>query len=204
MIQYLQENKLLHPSHHGFRAKHNTASALIEMYDAWAEAFEDDKLSAVVMLDLSAAFDVVDHAILLNKLKIYGYDERSVAWLSSYLTGRSQKVYVDGTLSDPLEVRTGVPQGSVLRPLLYIVFTNDLPESIHDHPPSNNNFYKIDCEDCGHICCFADDSTLTLSHHDPVVLENDIAENYQSVSDFMANNILLLLKPIYSYQSRKQ
>ena len=102
MIHYLEENKLLHPSHHGFRAKHNTASALIEMYDAWAEAFEDDKLSAVVMLDLSAAFDVVDHAILLNKLKIYDFDERSVAWLSSYLTGRSQKVYVDGTLSDPL------------------------------------------------------------------------------------------------------
>ena len=79
MIHYLEENKLLHPSHHGFRAKHNTASALIEMYDAWAEAFEDDKLSAVVMLDLSAAFDVVDHAILLNKLKIYCFDERSVA-----------------------------------------------------------------------------------------------------------------------------
>ena len=72
---------------------------------------------------------------------------------------------------------------------MYIVFTNDLPKSIHEHPPSNNTFYNIDCE---HIYCFADDSTLTLSHHDPVVLENNIAEKYQSVSDFIANNRLKL------------
>ena len=68
MIQYLEGNNLLHPSHHGFRSHHSTVTALIEMYDQWVEGFENGMLSAVVMLDLSAAFDVVDHSILIQKL----------------------------------------------------------------------------------------------------------------------------------------
>ena len=67
MISYLEENQLLHPSHHGFRAGHSTVTALIEMYDQWIEALERDEVTAVVMLDLSAAFDVVDHNILVKK-----------------------------------------------------------------------------------------------------------------------------------------
>ena len=192
MIKYLEDNNLLHPSHHGFRSRHNTATALIQMFDKWVEEFEDDKISAVVMLDLSAAFDVVDHDILIAKLKIYGFEDRALSWLSSYLSERSQMVYVDGTLSEPLEVRTGVPQGSVLGPLLYILFTNDLPESVHNHLPTDDIFYNINCDECGHICCFADDSTLTVSHHNVVVLEEKIAEKYQCVAEFMANNRLKL------------
>ena len=79
IVGYLEDNSLLHPCHHGFRAKHNTTTALIQMYDRWVEAFEEKKLSAVVMLDLSAAFDAVDHSILLNKLKLYGFDEDSLS-----------------------------------------------------------------------------------------------------------------------------
>ena len=64
MVKYLEENNLLHPSHHGFRAKHSTCTALIQMFDSWIEAFEHGEVSAVLMLDMSAAFDVVDHHIL--------------------------------------------------------------------------------------------------------------------------------------------
>ena len=136
MIQYLEENNLLHPSHHGFRSNHSTVTALIEMYDQWVEAFEDDKLSAVVMLDLSAAFDVVDHEILIQKLEIYGFEECCISWFQSYLTNRSQQVYVEGSLSDPLLLEAGVPQGSILGPILYILYTNDLAEVVHDHNPT--------------------------------------------------------------------
>ena len=67
LVSYLEENNLLHPSHHGFRSKHNTSTALLHMYDLWIEAIEKEELSAVIMLDMSAAFDVVDHDILIEK-----------------------------------------------------------------------------------------------------------------------------------------
>ena len=109
VIQYLEENNLLHPSHHGFRSKHNTSTALLQMFDTWLEALENEETSAVVMLDLSAAFDVVDHSILTDKLELYGLDEEAVLWFKSYLSNRSQQVFIEGSLSDPLSLHAGVP-----------------------------------------------------------------------------------------------
>ena len=72
-VEYLESNNLLHPSHHGFRSGHNTCTALIEMYDTWIDAIENEEIVAVIFIDMSAAFDVVDHTILLEKLKLYGF-----------------------------------------------------------------------------------------------------------------------------------
>ena len=69
-MSYLEENNLLHPSHHGFRKGHSTATALLEMTNAWHEALDDKEITATVMLDISAAFDVVDSSILLEKMRI--------------------------------------------------------------------------------------------------------------------------------------
>ena len=198
IMDYMENNNLLHPSHHGFRRHHSTATALLEMYNGWLEAFDQDKLTAVVMLDLSAAFDVVDPGILLEKLRLYGFQENSVGWVQSYLSNRNQQVYIDGALSDPQEVNIGVPQGSILGPLLYTIYTNDLPECVHNHEPvppqpqEITSMYNMDCQPCGSICCFADDSTLSVSDKDPNVLQDSINSKYKVISDYMAMNKLFL------------
>ena len=198
IIDYMENNDLLHPSHHGFRRHHSTATALLEMYNVWLEAFDQDKLTAVVMVDLSAAFDVVDPGILVEKLRIYGFQDNAVDWIQSYLTNRNQRVYVDGALSDPQEVNIGVPQGSILGPLLYTIYTNDLPESVHNHDPVHphpqvtSTAYNVDCKPCGSICCFADDSTFSVSDKDPNVLQDSINSKFKIIADYMAMNKLFL------------
>merc|ERR1712155_305839 len=85
------------------------------------------------MLDLSATFDLVNHNLLLEKLKLMGFSNDVIKWFKSYLENRSQVVYVDGKLSGVKKVKIGVPQGTVLGALLYILFTNDIPEVVHGY-----------------------------------------------------------------------
>ena len=97
-------NNILHPAHHGFRAGLSTTTALAQLFEIWSQAFDEGQTSAVLFLDLSLAFDVVDHSILLNKLKVYNFDENLIFWMKSYLTNRRQKVYIDGAFSDEMKL----------------------------------------------------------------------------------------------------
>ena len=114
------------------------------MIDIWLEAFDKDEITAVIMVDLSAAFDE-DHCILLEKLEMYGFAEAELHWMYSYLTERKQRVFVDGALSEPFVLEAAVPKGSFFGPLLYSIFTNDLPEAVHEHLSINNNLYNTHC-----------------------------------------------------------
>ena len=192
IIEYMESNKLVHPFHHGFRANHSTATALIEMYDSWVETIERGQYAAACFLDLSAAFDVVDHSLLLDKLRLYGFTVSSLEWMSSYLCDRSQSVYVDGFLSNVLPIESGVPQGSILGPLLYTIFTNDLPEILHNHDPPEGSIFDIKCQSCGTVCCYADDSTFSVTSTNTHDLNRKLTEKYKVISEFMSNNKLKL------------
>ena len=101
LYNHFSGNNLFHPNNHGFRPDHSTASALIQLQYLWLQAAEGGYISAALLLDLSAAFDLVDHQILLGKLELYGLDQSSLKWFSSYLEDRVQYVLVEDKLSDP-------------------------------------------------------------------------------------------------------
>ena len=136
---------------------------------------------------------------LLEKLVLYGFDESALSWIRSYLLDRSQSVYIEGAMSEALTMECGVPQGSVLGPLLYILYMNDLPEVIHQvaHQHQEENVdnpynYNIHCHTCGGLCLYADDSTCTISNKDVVQLNEDIDNAYKTISQYMARNKLIL------------
>ena len=99
IIEHVEGNKILHARHHGSRAMHNTSTAVLEMHNKWINILEEGDMAAIMMLDLSAAFDLVRHDLLLQKLEIMGFDRKASEWMKSYLSGRSQQVYIDGQMS---------------------------------------------------------------------------------------------------------
>ena len=144
IYSYLENFFLFYAKQFGFRNKHSTIDALAElterirMYPSSNEIFS-------FFLDLKKAFDTIDHNILLYKLDMYGFRGNCLKWLSSYLSNRIQRVVVNGVSSSWSKIECGVPQGSFLGPLLFLLYINDLPKA---------------CE-TSEILLFADDTNLT-------------------------------------------
>ena len=125
---YLSQNKLLFQYQSGFRGNHSTDSCLIHLQDHIRSHTALGEYTGMVLLDIQKAFDCVDHNILCAKLKALGI--ASARWFESYLSDRSQTVVINGVSSESCKVTCGVPQGSILGPLLFLVYMNDMPSSV--------------------------------------------------------------------------
>ena len=170
---FLTDNKLLSTSQSGFRSLHSTVTALLEATNDWAYNIDHGNVNAVVFLDLKKAFDTVDHAILLSKLNAYGIESE---WFKSYLSDRDQKCFVNGFLSPNRSLSCGIPQGTILGPLLFLIYINDLPN----------------CLEHSQARMYADDTHLTLASNNVRDINQNLNQDLVNVSEWLIANKLTL------------
>ena len=130
ILSHLLKNNLLSPYQHGFRPGHSCVTNLITVIDSWTKALDEGIPVDNVYLDFTKAFDKVPHKRLLTKLAAYGINGKILSWIENFLNNRRQRVTVNGIYSDWVAVDSGVPQGSVLAALLFIIYVNDIPDEI--------------------------------------------------------------------------
>ena len=130
LVAYIQEHNLFNPNQHGFRAGHSCLSQLLAHYDKITKLLEDGFNVDVVYLDFSKAFDKLDFNVTLQKLIDMGITGKILQWISTFLTNRNQTVIVDGVKSSPESVISGVPQGSVIGPLLFLILLGDIDQDV--------------------------------------------------------------------------
>ena len=173
---YFRNNDLFYDSQYGFLKDHSTEYAAMELTDKILKAIDDKNISLAIFMDLSKAFDTLDHGILINKLAHYGIHGTTFQWFSSYLTDRNQYVEIDGVTSNILPLSTGVPQGSILGPLLFLIYTNDIPY----------------CTEYFNFILYADDTTLSSTIQISSLSPRDLNTELAKVFDWLAVNKLSL------------
>ena len=176
LLPHLEVNDILHSLRSGFRRKHSTSHTLISMTEKVRNTIDDGNYGCGIFIDLKKAFDTVNHSILLKRLDHYGIRGIPLQWFESYLSNRKQYVSVNGHTSEGLFVTHGVPQGSVLGPLLFLIYINDLP-----------NISK-----CLTFFLFADDTNIYYESSDLLSIQKIVNRELRKVRKWLEANRLAL------------
>ena len=195
IYQYLESNDILFKNQFGFRRKKSTTHAFINQLQYLYNNIDKNNFVFSLFLDFRKAFDSVDHNIMLSKLYFYGFRGNVHNWFKSYLSNRKQFTSINSHNSDPLKVTHGVPQGSILGPLLFLIFINDLPNV--------SSLFKF--------LLFADDSTLStnFSENEIPLIKCKINNEMKLLNDWLISNKISINATktkyiIFSYRVKKE
>ena len=170
---FLHSHNIIYKYQSGFRKNHSTGTCLSFLSNKIKQGFEEGKLTGMILIDLQKAFDTIDHEILLLKMKYLGFAESTINWFRSYLTDRTFIVHLNGNFSNPGNLICGVPQGSILGPLLFLLYVNDMPQS-------------VSCE----LLLYADDSCLLFADRNFDNIESNLNMNFNLLCDWFVDNKL--------------
>ena len=179
-------NNIICNKQHGFRSGRSCLTQLLHHFDDVVDSLTNNSDFDSIYLDYAKAFDKVDHKLLLRKLQLYGIHPKIIEWIKSFLSDRKQAVVVDGHLSFLALIISGVPQGTVLGPILFLIFINDIEQCI---------LHSI-------IRCFADDTRISIAikcEHDVKLLQNDL----NNVIQWSERNNMALHKDKFEYMCHK-
>ena len=173
-ISYLLSHNFITVEQSAFLRNHSTVTCLHRVIDDWHEALNEREVVAVCFFDISKCFDAISHELLLLKLQYHGVNENELNWFKSYLTGRKQKVSINGNLSKPNNVMIGIPQGGVLGPVLFLLFINDIIQSVNT----------------GTCNIFADDVAIYCNGSDTNEVESKLQSCINEIDEWYTNNRL--------------
>ena len=192
ITDHLASNSMFNSFQSAYTKFHSTETTLLALHDDLINAMDKQKVTCLTLLDLSAAFDTIDHSILLQRLSSwFGLRGNVLSWFASYLLDRTFSVSCSGSKSAPTSLTTGVPQGSVLGPILFILYTTPL-SSLISQPQEQNHLHTLGVPVSHHL--YADDTQLYISFH-PAHFSNAqscLQRKIASISSWMASNFLSL------------
>ncbi len=175
-IKHLESNNILYKHQYGFRKKYSTEHALLQLVNHTSTALDEKKFAIGIFLDFSKAFDTVDHDILISKLSRYGVAGTALNWFKNYLTNREQFVHLNGLSSKKSKILFGVPQGSILGHLLFLIYINDMPMMCKKFLP----------------ILLADDTNLKATREDFSILIKCTNDELSSIAHWLNLNKLTL------------
>ena len=177
LILYLEINDLITIDQSAYRQQHNTQTALHRVIDDWLCNMSDGNLTAVCSFDITKCFDTINHSILLRKMEYYGLQSENIKWFKSYLNEREQMVSCHNTVSGKSTISIGVPQGSVLGPLLFLIYVNDINRHVH----------------LGACNLYADDTLVYCSGSTMSELKHNIQQCVSDIHEWYDQNKLVII-----------